>query len=337
MSEESPPLISVVIPFYNRAHLIADTIENVLDQTFTDFELIIVNDGSSDDTEAAVRPYLDRIVYIKQENQGITGARNTGLRAAKGEWIALQDSDDLWHPRKLEQQVQDMRAHPELDVFFLESILQRPHLGGDVKSFEHSGFANNLDPDGFTTIERPLHYHIKYGVAWVQATLIRKKTLFEVGLYDEWLGLFTDLDLFARLALLGPWGFNSTPLVTIQRVGDIGANISNQRTKTPAKAYRNLAYILEKIWRQRCDLTGTEQATIAARLRDAYSGLGNELMKTGDCKGARIAFRAANRVKRTIGPTAKTLRSFFRKQSNQSEFRPIPPSKIPEAVCQIAD
>lgn len=325
------PLISIVIPSYNRAHLIGQTIENIFEQSFEDYELIIVDDGSTDDTETAVASYLDRIVYIKQENKGITGARNTGLRAAKGEWIALQDSDDHWHPRKLEQQVEDMRTHPELDVFFLESILQRPHLGGDVKSFENSGFDKHLKSDEFTTVERPLHYHIKYGVAWVQATLIRKKTLFDVGLYDEWLGLFTDLDLFARLALLGPWGFNPTPLVTIQRVGDIAANISNQRTKTPAKAYRNLAYILEKIWREK-GLDETERITIATRLRDAYSGLGNELVKSGDCKGARIAFRAANRVKPTLGPTVKGLRSFFHKQTNQSDFRPVPPGDIPNAL-----
>lgn len=329
MSKDTP-LISVVIPSYNRAHLIGATIENVLAQTFTDFELIVVNDGSSDDTDAAVAPYRDKIVYLKQENKGLTGARNAGLRAAKGEWIALQDSDDLWAPNKLEQQVADMRAHPKQDVFFLEAVLQRPHLGKDVLSYEHSGFSQHLAREGYTLIERPLHYHITYGVAWVQATLVRKSLLFEIGLYDEWLTLFTDLDLFCRLALKGPWVFNPLPLVTIQRIGDENANVSSQRGKTPAKPYRNMAYILEKV-RNAPGLNDHERQTISARLYNSYSGLGNELMKAGDVHGARLSFRKAFRSQKRPGALVKTLASVFRRQTAESPFRPVPREKIPQA------
>src|SRR5260221_785574 len=92
------PTVSVVIPAYNVARYISETLESVFAQTFTDYEVIVVNDGSPDteDFEQAIAPYLNRILYLKQENLGASVARNTGLQAARGEFIAFLDADDLW-------------------------------------------------------------------------------------------------------------------------------------------------------------------------------------------------------------------------------------------------
>jgi len=315
------PLISVVVPSYNRAHLIGATIENILAQTYSNFELIVVDDGSTDDTKSVAALYLDRIVYIKQENKGITGARNTGIRAAKGKWIALQDSDDFWEPNKLEQQVQDLNENPGLDVYFLEARLERSHLKKEVCSYKHSGFSQHLRPNGFTVINRPLHYHIQYGIAWVQTTLIRKSLLFDVGLYDEWLTLYTDYDLFCRLALKGPWGFNPEPLVKIQRVVGDNAYVSAQRTKIPAKSYRNMVYIHEKLTDNN-NLTQKEQQTISRTLCNNYSALGNELNREGDIQGARKAFASALKHNLKPGAAIKLALSLFRRHRIISEFRP---------------
>ena len=320
--DQDQPLISVVVPTYNRAHIIAKTIENILAQTYKNFELIIVDDGSSDNTADVVKPYLNDIVYIQQENKGITGARNTGIKAAQGEWIALQDSDDYWDPEKLQQQVDDINTNPGLDVYFLETYLQRNHLDGEVKSYDLSGFSEHLKPGQFTVIERPLHYQVRYGVAWVQTTLIRKKLLFDVGLYDEWLTLFTDLDLFCRLALKGAWGFNPKPMVKIQRIEDEKSYVSSQRTRTPAKAFRNLAYILEKV-RYDASLTAEEKFTVNNRLYQSYSGLGNALVREGDIKGGRDCFKRATALKPNWKIKVKLISSYFIPHRSESEFRPV--------------
>src|SRR6185295_3370263 len=101
------PAISVVIPAYNVAPFINETLESVFAQTFTDYEVIVVNDGSpdTDDFEAVIKPHLGRIRYLRQENRGASVARNTGLQSARGEFVAFLDADDLWLPNYLEEQM----------------------------------------------------------------------------------------------------------------------------------------------------------------------------------------------------------------------------------------
>ncbi len=96
------PLVSVVIPTYNRALLIPETIKSVLNQTFRDFEIIVVDDGSSDNTREVVSAFP--VTYIKQENQGLPNARNTGIRASGGQYIAILDSDDCLLEQSLEKE-----------------------------------------------------------------------------------------------------------------------------------------------------------------------------------------------------------------------------------------
>ncbi len=112
--------VSVIIPAYNAAPYIADTLESVFAQTYRCFEVIVVNDGSADTAalEALLLPYSDRIVYIKQENRGLSGARNTGLRAATGTLVALLDADDIWMPDYLDEQTKFLRAHPQFDLVY---------------------------------------------------------------------------------------------------------------------------------------------------------------------------------------------------------------------------
>src|SRR5215212_5269413 len=107
----STPSVSVVIPAYNVAPYIPETLNSVFAQTFTEFEVIVVDDGSPDgeELERALKPYLDRVRYVRQENRGAGAARNRGVREARGEFIAFLDSDDLWMPEYLEKQVRFLR------------------------------------------------------------------------------------------------------------------------------------------------------------------------------------------------------------------------------------
>ena len=124
-----PCLISVIIPTYNRASLLPRAIDSVLKQTFNQFELLIVDDGSTDDTEALIANYTDqRIKYIHQPHAGVSAARNTGALQAQTEWLAFLDSDDEWLPNKLIEQWQFHQQHPEFEISQTEDIWIRNGL-----------------------------------------------------------------------------------------------------------------------------------------------------------------------------------------------------------------
>src|SRR5436190_13787814 len=98
------PRVSVIIPTYNRAMMVVDAVKSAVEQSYRDIEVIVVDDGGVDDTQKRLEAFGDRVIYVKQKNQGVAAARNTGLQRARGEWIAFLDSDECWHCRKLEVQ-----------------------------------------------------------------------------------------------------------------------------------------------------------------------------------------------------------------------------------------
>jgi len=110
--------ISIVIPVYNGGRFIADAVNSVLEQTYDDYEIIVVNDGSTDDTEELLKPYMDRIIYIKTGNSGVSSARNTGIMNARGTYVAFLDQDDLFHPERLSVTVDYLDAHPDAGMVY---------------------------------------------------------------------------------------------------------------------------------------------------------------------------------------------------------------------------
>src|SRR5574340_444159 len=113
MSAQIP--VSVIIPTYNRAALVPEAVASVLGQTWREFEVLVVDDGSTDGTLAALAPYAGQIRFLRRESRGgVSAARNTGIAAARGEWLAFLDSDDLWRPEKLARQMAYLLARPGL-------------------------------------------------------------------------------------------------------------------------------------------------------------------------------------------------------------------------------
>ena len=129
-------MVSVIIPTYNRAHVLPRAIESVLKQTYTELELIVVDDASTDDTAAVMTAITDpRVRYVRKEHGGAAAARNRGIAEAKGEFIAFQDSDDVWHSDKLEKQLAYLQAERADAVF---CAFHRCEEGGDVwQTFPH--------------------------------------------------------------------------------------------------------------------------------------------------------------------------------------------------------
>ena len=189
------PIVSVIIPAYNVAPFIGETLTTVFAQTFNDYEVIVINDGSPDteEFERALQPFIDRINYIKQGNRGAGAARNAGLRSARGEFIAFLDADDLWLSNYLEEQLKFIREH-DCDLICADAI----HFG-------NSPFAGRSYTEVLMPTAPPTGTITFLGLVSAEQSLItsgvvaRRQPIFDVGLFDENLRNSQDFDLWLRL------------------------------------------------------------------------------------------------------------------------------------------
>jgi glycosyltransferase involved in cell wall biosynthesis len=195
------PLISIIIPTYNRSSLVLEAVDSVFKQTFPDFELIVVDDGSNDGTGKALASYKDRFIYRRQNNQGVSAARNHGLRQACGQWIAFLDSDDLWLPKKLETQMQFFSQNPEALICQTEEIWIRNgrRVNPQKKHQKWSGpiFAPSL----------------RLCIVSPSAVMIKKDLFEQVGFFDEGLPACEDYDLWLRISAQYPIYLIDQPLI----------------------------------------------------------------------------------------------------------------------------
>ncbi|HYJ47544.1 MAG TPA: glycosyltransferase family A protein, partial [Pyrinomonadaceae bacterium] len=184
------PLVSVIVPAYNVTEFIRDALDSALAQTFKDYGIIVVNDGSPDtaELERALEPYRASIVYLKQENRGLSGARNTAIRASKGSFIALLDADDMWLPNYLEVQVERMQADPTLDVLYPNAL-----IFGDALEAGRE-FMDVCPSRGEVTFESLVTQQCTVMIC----SMMRRETVLNAGLFDESLRSSEDFDLWLR-------------------------------------------------------------------------------------------------------------------------------------------
>ncbi len=196
MMEAQNTTVSVVIPAFNTAPYIAETLDSVFAQTFQDFEIIVVNDGSPD-TEALERmlgPYLPRIVYLKQENRGPSGARNTGIRHARGKYLAFLDSDDCWLPDYLRYHMKMFEGTPSLDVVYCDAQYFGNHdLAGKM-------FMQMFPSNGPVTLQSLISKDCQVPGSCIVAL---KQIIVDAGLFDESLTHCEDYDLWLRILYRG--------------------------------------------------------------------------------------------------------------------------------------
>ena len=183
-------MFSVVIPLYNKELSIQNTIQSVLEQTYQDFEIIVIDDGSSDNSAKQVRGIQDsRIKLVQQENKGVSAARNLGIKESKFEWIALLDGDDLWEPNHLEEITKMMREFPEEKVY--------------VTSFKYSdnrSFFKHTRNSPIFKIENYFKEALSEPLIWTSIVVFHKSCFYTVGGFNELLSRGEDLDLWARLS-----------------------------------------------------------------------------------------------------------------------------------------
>ncbi len=203
------PLVSVVIPTYNRAGVICRTIDNVLAQTYKEIELIVVDDGSTDDTQAKLCKYGKQIRVITQSNAGPSAARNRGIEASRGEFIGLQDSDDLWMKSKLERQVCLLQRAGTAVVCCLCNANLHYTDRPQTTAFRAAWLFPTYEEGVWTNVAEVFATRF---VWFCQTSLIRRGTLERIGGFDETLKYHEDYELPLRLALEGPWAFIREPL-----------------------------------------------------------------------------------------------------------------------------
>ena len=199
-------MVSVVIPTYNRARLVGKAIESVLRQSYGNYEVIVVDDGSADDTMAVVQQNYPQVRYIYKENGGAASARNIGIAEARGELVAFLDADDAWYENKLEKQVELMAADQSVPLCFTD---WREVKDGRVWHESGVHWGHGFRPDGDYT-----YHNMVNGFKMLPScTMVRKELLLKHGLFNEELPLCEDWDLFLKISTEGDIAYIDTPLL----------------------------------------------------------------------------------------------------------------------------
>jgi glycosyltransferase involved in cell wall biosynthesis len=274
--------ISVIIPTFNRVRFLCEALDSVLAQTVPVYEIIVIDDGSTDDTEKTVRNYRGNIRYLRQNNQGPSAARNYGMREATGDWIAFLDSDDLWVPDKIQAQTDLIRQHPHLDFVF-----------GDLSLFDETKHDNEPEILNKTVQEYMITHAADLKDFFRQllicnpiptsAVLFRRECLLQTGYFDETMRYCEDYDLWLRFAAKYRLGFVNKILVR-RRMHDSNAMNAHE-------AIYNGSLKVFKRLEANGGLSPEMQQTVSRRIFSTQYDLASHLAKRKQFEAARVHFR----------------------------------------------
>jgi glycosyltransferase involved in cell wall biosynthesis len=238
------PTVSVIIPTFNRSKLVVNAIQSVLCQTYQDYEIIVVDDGSTDDTEEALRPYMDRIRYVYQENLGASAAQNKGVQLARGKWISILASDDLWLPTKLEAQ---LNAVASLGKDFGACFTNCDFFGNThvtPSAFELAGLHEELP---FGPLEEPFKVILApHAAIYVQSLLVLRSLVEYPNGFDERIVVSEDTDLLFRLAFKTKFCFVNERLVRIDRTPSREVGLMELFSRSDDRAFGSREHIFQK-------------------------------------------------------------------------------------------
>lgn len=285
MVEGSSSLVSIIIPAFNAAEYIGETLDSVFAQTFTGFEVLVINDGSPDtaDLERELKRFPAQLRYLKQDNKGAAAARNTGLRAAAGELVAFLDADDLWLPNFLEKQI-DLLKRSNADFVYADALLtgNAPLSGRTFMQVQPS--RGEVTPESLLAVDVTV---------LTSTVLARKQPIIEVGLFNESVKRGHDFELWLRLAKHGVRFAYQDDVLAHHRI--IESSLSGD---TISQLQRTLS-VLEVIGKRE-DLSAGEQAALQFNRNRTLGELaledGKSRLIAGDFPGAREGFRKARQL-----------------------------------------
>jgi GT2 family glycosyltransferase len=235
-AEDGRPLVSVIIPAYNASVYIAAALDSVFQQTFSSYEVIVVNDGSPDtpSLETALQPFLSRLRYFRQENRGPSAARNLGIREARGRYVALLDSDDVWLPHHLACQTNYLTRKSELELVYSDNMQfrKRRALGAAFETVPQTG---PVSLDSLLAERCTVN---------TSSVVVLRDALLKAGLFDENLHRCEDFDLWLRLAAAGVRMTYDPEIQVLHRLGQGLSSNSELMKRARAEVYKKAAATL---------------------------------------------------------------------------------------------
>ncbi len=284
---DQPPLVSVIIPAYNTAEFIGETLESVFTQTCKDFEVIIINDGSRDtaELEQAIAPFQKQLVYIRQDNKGPAGARNAGIRVARGKYIAFLDSDDCWLPDYLTSQLRALTEAPWLDAIYADAR----HFGDPATAGKT--YMQTCPSKGPVTLESLIREDCQ---VITSCTVALRQAILSAGYFDERTDLrgCEDYDLWLRiLCCHGQMAYQRKVLGSYRsRPGNLTSNVLKMSAALVA-VYRKLE--------TNPDLPNSARLVLERQITNAQAQFhleaGKTFLKAGEFVRARDSLTEANR------------------------------------------
>lgn len=235
----SSPRVSVVIPAYNAAWCVRRAVDSVLAQDYRDYELIVVNDGSTDATAEVLAAYGDAVRVVSKPNGGLSSARNAGIAAARGEYVAFLDADDWWLPTKLSHQIAILENQPELLFCSTTTMVQTPE--GQRLADWRCGRGDRPALECIFAINA-------YVAGSGSAVLAKREAFARAGGFDESLRSLEDIDMWMRLAALGEFACIDEPLVVIEkRTDSMSGNLDVMRTAAIQVMRKNRGLLPESL------------------------------------------------------------------------------------------
>jgi|CXWL01.1.fsa_nt_gi glycosyltransferase involved in cell wall biosynthesis len=303
------PLISVIIPTYNREKFVGKAIDSVLRQGFAGFEVIIIDDGSTDGTRKILEAYGTKISCMFQENSGVSSARNAGIRVAQGMWVAFLDSDDEWTKDYLACQLAQIKAYPEAVAHIANAVTVLPS-GERSSLFVETGLADRFKEKSCLAFERPLSVIVQYAPWFLQSSIIRRDVLLQAGLFDVGLSIAEDLDVIARVALRGPVAICRNELVEIYRREESIVNLGAQSLKRGIYRWNAFGKVYSNLLSS-SGLTRIEKATVERALSSTKRALGNVLVMADRKSEARQAYKQSFSLHPSVRSLVKVVGTYL--------------------------
>jgi glycosyltransferase involved in cell wall biosynthesis len=284
---ETLPFVSVIIPAYKIAEYIAETLDSVFAQTYTNFEVIVINDGSPDtvEFEKAIEKFRDKIVYLKQENKGVGPARNTGILRSKAELLAFLDGDDIWLPTFLESQVNFLKQH-KYDLVYCDAFMFGDKYLG-VKTYMNGGAPS----EGEANFENLLLYKC---CVMMSATVAKKQSVLDVGMFHPEDIRAQDFDLWLRMAHAGAKiGYQRDVLAKYRVRSNSVSGDSVQRVQREIDVFKRIANTI-KLNESQLKIIDYQLERLAAELEFQH---GKSYILKEDFASAIKSFETANAYK----------------------------------------
>jgi glycosyltransferase involved in cell wall biosynthesis len=282
------PTVSVIIPVYNGERYVREAIESVFAQTFAGWELIVIDDGSVDRSRDIIRGYGDRLTFVEQDNHGVCHARNAAVARARGRYVAFLDSDDIWHPSKLDRQVAFLEGHGDVGL-----------VHSDLTIIDDRGRAVGTQPCSGHHRSAFSRQFLGGHLIYPSAAMIRTDVFRTAGGFSEdFLGAsYEDIEFWVRLSARCRFHCIREPLVFYR------IHAANN-TKNRERSLRNRGVFLEKVWAAHA---ADHRRFLRGEFAKFYSDVGKFLVERGNVSEGRASLRRAIAISGMEAPHPKTL------------------------------